>query len=205
MSSELKRPLSVIFLDIDGVLMNWHPLDQVRARIERKAFELFGGGYYTDLQWKTAGSYCFVESAVENLVNLIEEVKKETAIAIVLTSTWRLDRTVDEITNQMFSSRPFSRLIIDKIADDDALRKKRGEEELSPIALAKYGFALENRGAQIDYWLRENYLKLNIKNFVIIDDMDDGLSARFNRNFVKIREFLSPAEVQNIRDVLLKS
>ncbi|HEX2579404.1 MAG TPA: HAD domain-containing protein, partial [Rhabdochlamydiaceae bacterium] len=166
MSSELKRPLSVIFLDIDGVLMNWQPLDHVRARIERKAFELFGAGYYTDLQWKTAGSYCFVESAVENLVMLIEEVKKETEVAIVLTSTWRLDRTVDEITNQMFSSRPFSHFIIDKIADDDALRKKRGEEELSPIALAKYGFSLENRGSQIDYWLRENQLKLNIKNFV---------------------------------------
>lgn len=202
--SEIQRPLSIIFLDIDGVLMNWHPLDQVRERVGQKAFELFGGGYYTDLQWKTAGSYCFLESAVDNLVHLIERVKEERDVAIVLTSSWRLDCTVEEIKNHMFAIRPFSKFIIDKISDDDERRKKRGEEALSPIALMKYGFPLENRGLQIDYWLREHHAKLNIKSFVIIDDVDDGISSRFSDNFIKINSLLSPLEAQKACEVLLR-
>jgi hypothetical protein len=203
--SETQRPLTIIFLDIDGVLMDWSSLHQMRARIGQKAFELFGGGYYTDLQWKTAGSHCFSESAVENLEKLIERTHEVADVAIVLTSTWRLDCTLDEIKNQMFIVRPFSKLIIDKLPDDDGRRKKRGEEELSPIALLKYGFHLGNRGSQIDYWLRENQGKLNIQNFVIIDDVDDGISSRFAGNFVKIREFLSLSEAQNAYEILAGS
>ena len=202
--SEVQRPLSIIFLDIDGALMDWRFLDQTRARIGQKAFELFGGGYYTDLQWKTAGSYCFSESAVENLEKLIKQVNEKGKAAIVLTSTWRLDCTVDEIKNHMFAIRPFSKMIIDKLPDDDGRRKKRGEEELSPIALLKYNLPLDTRGSQIDYWHREHHLKWNIKNFVIIDDVDDGISTRFADNFVKIREFLSPSEAQKAYEILLR-
>ncbi len=202
--SEVQKPLSIIFLDIDGVLMDWGPYHQLRSRIGQKAFELYGRTNYTDLQWKTAGSYCFSESAVENLVQLIELVNKETEVAIVLTSSWRLECSVEEIKHPMFASRSFSKFIIDKTADDDQFRKKRGEEELSPVAMMKYGFSLQNRGAQIEYWLRENQLKYNIKSFVIIDDVDDGISSRFAKNFVQIREFLSPSETQKAYEILIR-
>jgi hypothetical protein len=203
--SEAQRPLTIIFLDIDGVLMDWSSLHQMRAKIGQKAFELFGGGYYTDLQWKTAGSHFFSESAVENLEKLIERTHEVADVAIVLSSTWRFDCTVDEIKNKMFAVRLFSKLIIDKLPDDDGRRKKRGEEGLSPIALLKYGFHLDNRGSQIDYWLRENQENLNVQNFVIIDDVDDGISSRFADNFVKIREFLSPSEARKAYEILAGS
>jgi len=202
-SSEIQRPLSIIFLDIDGVLMDWRHLPQMRAKIEQKAIELFGQDYFTDLQWKTAGSHCFLETAVGSLVKLIEKASEVADVGIVLSSSWRLDCTFDEIKNQMFANLPFSMLFIDKIPDDDVRRKSRGEEELSPIALIKYGFTLDTRGSQIDYWLREHHASLNIKSFVIIDDVDDEISSRFADNFVKIEEFLSPLEAKKAYEILI--
>jgi hypothetical protein len=183
--------------------MDWRHLPQMRAKIEQKAIELFGQDYFTDLQWKTAGSHCFLETAVGSLVKLIEKASEVADVGIVLSSSWRLDCTFDEIKNQMFANLPFSMLFIDKIPDDDVRRKSRGEEELSPIALIKYGFTLDTRGSQIDYWLREHHASLNIKSFVIIDDVDDEISSRFADNFVKIEEFLSPLEAKKAYEILI--
>jgi len=209
MCSDVQKPLVVIFLDIDGVLIGTRDVDPLCTSIWQKLVELFGerdGGYrdYTALEWRIAASYFLSRSAVENLEKLIERVSEVDQVAIVLSSAWRLDGTVDEIKNQMFPIESFSRQIIDKTPDDDWWRSRKGEETLSPRALEKYGFSLETRGSQIDYWFLENREKWDIKNFVILDDVDDGLSAKYPHHFVEVNRLLSESEVEKAYEILTK-
>ena len=209
MSQEVRKPLSVIFLDIDGVLIEARDLDPLPTLIRQKLVELFGPKddqyrEYTALQWRIAASHFLQQAAVENLEKLIQQVSAMSSVAIVLSSAWRLDGSSDEIKNQMFATRSFSRFIIDKTPDEDWWRRRKGEEELSPIALEKYGFPLRTRGSEIDYWLRENWEKWHIQNFVIFDDCDNGISKLFPDQFVEVRRLLSEMEIERAYDILTR-
>jgi len=144
------------------------------------------------------------EFSTPNALRSDRKVSEILPVGIVLSSSWRLDGSLDEIKNQMFVSTSFASLIIDKTPDEDWWRKKKGEDELSPIALAKYGFPLRTRGSEIDYWLRENQQIWNIRNFVILDDCDSGLSERFPDHFVNIYRLLSQADIEKAYEILLK-
>jgi hypothetical protein len=176
MDYALEKPPVAIFLDIDGVLLGDIPGD---SKI-RKLRELFGEGEYSDLEYDIATSYFLAEEAVTNLDKLIERVDRVARVVIVLSSAWRVNRTVDQIKNQMFVIWPFSKYIIDKTPDDN-----RWRDPISHMSLEKYGFELRSRACQIDYWLREN-AHLQIKSFVILDDYDEFLSEQFPHNFVHV-------------------
>jgi hypothetical protein len=206
-------PTSVIFLDIDEVLI----IDRtfLIEEIQKKIKELFvkkednGKIYllcgYTELEWRIAASHFFLKSAVDNLDKLIEKVSKVAKVSIVLCSNWRLDGDIKEIQERMFSSHSFSKFIIDKTPDPDWWRRKFGQEELSPIALKKYGFELDSRGSQIDFWLRENQGKFNVKSFVILDDDDEGVSKRFPKNFVKVKDMLSDVDIEKAYKIMTET
>ena len=209
MSQEAQKPLSIIFLDIDGVLIEARDLDPLPTLIRQKLVELFGPKddqyrEYTALQWRIAASHFLQQSAVENLEKLIQKICVVSPVAIVLSSAWRLDGSSDEIKAQMFATSSFSRFIIDKTPDEDWWRRRKGEEELSPIALEKYGFPLRTRGSEIDYWLRENREKWHIQNFVILDDYDNGISKLFPDQFVEVRRLLSEMDIERAYDILTK-
>ncbi len=208
-AQEAQKPLSVIFLDIDGVLIGARDLDPLSTWIRQKLVELFGlkeEPYrgYTELQWRIAASHFLDECAVKNLEKLIQRVNDVSSVAIVLSSAWRLDGTADEIKNQMFRGASFAPFIIDKTPDEDWWRRRNGEEELSPDALKKYGFALRTRGSEINYWLLENREKWNIQNFVILDDVDYGISERYPDHFVEVCWLLSEADVEKAYDILTR-
>lgn len=129
-SSEKQKPLSIIFLDIDGVLIHDRSIDPLRTWIQQKLVELFGKRdemfrEYTELEWRIAASHFLLSPALENLEKLIERMSKVAEVAIVLSSAWRLDGTVDEIKNQMFAIGSFSKRIIDKTPEDDWWRAKK--------------------------------------------------------------------------------
>lgn len=202
-----RKPLSIIFLDIDGVLIGARDLDPLRTGIRQKLVHLFGkkdDSYreYTELEWRIASSYFLSKEAVDHLQKLIERASRVTDIGIVLSSAWRLDATLWEIKHQVFAMYPFAQRIIDKTPEDDWWRKKRGEAELSPIALKKYGFSLKTRGAQIDYWLRENRTPLGIRNFVIIDDVDDEMRVRHSSHFIEVEGLFSKADAERAYHIL---
>ena len=72
--------------------------------------------------------------------------------------------------------------------------------------MEKYGFGLESRANQIDYWLRENDEKWTIQNFVILDDCDENLSVRFPKNFVYvIRGLFSEAHAKEAYKILTQA
>lgn len=190
-----EKPLVAIFLDIDGVLMEGEP---GIAKIQ-KLRELFGIRDYSGLEYDIATSYFLSESAVANLNKLIERVDEVARVIIILSSAWRVNRTVDQIKNQMFVIWPFSKYIIDKTPDGGQWR-----DSLSRISLEKYGFDLHYRAHQIAYWLRENG-HLQIKNFVIFDDYDELLSEQFPHNFVHVRcGLLSKAHIEKAYEILVK-
>lgn len=172
-----EKPLVAIFLDIDGVLMGAVSGD---SKVQ-KLHELFGIKDYSGLEYDIATSYFLSELAVVNLDKLIAKVSQVAHVVIVLSSAWRVNRTVDQIKNQVFVIWPFSKYIIDKTPDDS-----RWEDQISRVSLEKYGFELRSRDCQIDYWLHENS-HLQVKSFVILDDYDECLSERFPRNFVHVR------------------
>jgi hypothetical protein len=210
MSQEDQRPIAIIFLDIDGVLIGTRDLDPLPTLIRQKLVELFGPKddqyrEYTALQWRIAASHFLQQSALENLEQLIQKVSAVSPVSIVLTSAWRLDGNSDEIKSQMFANSSFSKFIIDKTPDEDWWRRRKGEEELSPIALEKYGFSLRTRGSEIDYWLRENWEKWHIQNFVILDDCDNGISKLFPDQFVEVRRLLSEMDIERAYDILTRS
>jgi hypothetical protein len=208
-AEEVKKPLAVIFLDIDGVLMGARDLDPLSTWIRQKLVELFGAKDpkyrdYTELQWRIASSYFLNEPAVANLEKLIQRVSKVSDVAIVLSSAWRLDGNADEIRNQMFKTTSFAPLIIDKTPDEDWWRRRKGEEELSPVALRKYGFSLGSRGAEINYWLLENQEKWDVKNFVILDDVAYGILGRYPDNFVEVYRLLSEEDIEKAYQILTR-
>ena len=181
-----QKPIVAIFLDIDGVLIRGEFGDFKTQKLH----ELFGKRDYSGLEYDIATSYFLSESAVVNLDRLIERVSEVAEVVIILSSAWRINRTVDEIKNQIFKNWSFSKYIIDKTPDNF------WRSQSSLIALEKYGFELRSRDCQIDYWLRENK-HLQIKNFVILDDCDEGLSERFPYNFVHVRWDLFTEEHAN--------
>ncbi len=201
-----QEPVSIIFLDVDGVLFS-EISPSTKAKIIKKINELFEkkGGGFTKMEWGIAQSHFFSKAAVGNLMKLIERVSKVSRVVIVISSSWKLAGTVEELRDRIFAIAPFSKLIIDKIPANDEQRKEKGETPLSPIAKQKYGFILEARGEQIDFWLRENYDKVPIKSFVILDDQDDGISERYPHNFVSIKQLLSEADVDKAYKILTES
>lgn len=113
----------VIFLDIDGVLRT-HESDLWWSRELGKAIPPFH-------------KRLFSKDAVENLNYIIAL----TGAKIVITSTWRIYYTLDELIN-VFRERGFNGQIIDKTE------------------------ILENRADEIIDWLNNH----SVKNYAVLDD-----------------------------------
>ncbi len=180
----IEKPTSIIFLDIDGVLIGDRGNSWLSDKIQNKVKELFikKEGFnagFTELEWRIAASHFFSPKAVDNLNKLIAKVNKMANVAIVISSQWRLDGTVPDLKDKMFVLYSFSRLIIDKTPDGKTWESK-------------------SRAEQIAFWLQENKEKLNIKSFVIFDDMDlgEGLSECFSSRFVLVENLLSEADIE---------
>jgi len=113
--------MKVIFLDIDGVMVTWH--SKVSDKHENMAFD---------------------DNAVENLKHIIEH----TGAKIILSSTWRVGRTLRYTKHKIFSHYGLDEYLIDQ----------------TPFN----GFEVE-RGTEIREWLQNN----DVDSFVIIDDDGD--------------------------------
>jgi hypothetical protein len=215
--SDLPAPTATIFLDIDGVLMWDINNPKVNDKIREKLPQLFEPNMkedachrYTNFQRLTAASHFFSEGAVANLHKLIDKVSKVAKVNIVIHSAWREKVSAKDVREQMFAVHAFSKLIVDKTPDPDFARKedfdKKGVDKLSAACKQKYGFELSSRkGVEIDYWLRENAEKLNIKSFVIFDDYKgDEMPDRFPHNFVHVKKMLSEENIDKAYEILTK-
>lgn len=144
--------MKVLFLDFDGVLNSeqskifWrNQKDQTTWEQEMKTYE---GGMLEYI----AKEYCPIA-----LSNLEELLRRNTDLKIVVSSSWRVSRTVQEL-KELFLSKLISDAIIDKT------------ESFHNV-----------RGIEIQKWLNEH---LEVTRYVIVDDDSNMIDSQID-NFVK--------------------
>lgn len=205
-----QKPNVALFVDIDGVLVN-----DIAPEIERFrqiAKDLLDSGQ-SHVHKKlvpvncnlcsTAKAHLFNKEAVEALDDLIGKIEEVANVHIIISSMWRLRRTVEEL-KQIFHMHAFSKYIIDK-TDDEYLSigeanaycqvvhleptasNYRGECAVSCKPINEEGFAnfkveqLCCRASQINKWIEAHP---GYAAFGIFDDIDEHLSATFEEKFI---------------------
>ena len=137
--------MKVVFLDIDGVVATEHALyEELRNYYQVETVqEALDSSTYKDLQYPRISMFYwpFDPRAISQLYRL----QKETKCKFVLSSSWRLGQTIEEI-NKLFAQKGLRVPILDKT--DRRLSSERGEE--------------------IAWWIRDH--KDEIESYVIIDD-----------------------------------
>ena len=150
--------MKVIFLDIDGVL---NSEDWFKRRFEETDKDIVHSQY---------PFYEFDKGLVQNLNRII----KETGAKVVVSSTWRLGRSVEEL-QEILEKVGFEGKVIDKTPHFGGV--------------GGFGYTIP-RGCEIEWWLKEHgYRRINwskerlreelqkskVKNYVILDDDSDML------------------------------
>ena len=147
---------NIIFLDVDGVLRT----------------------HKSDLEWSKqlnipilkGVNRLFSKSAVDNLNEVIILTKAK----IVVTSTWRINLSVEEL-NKIFKERGVIGEVIDKT-----------------------GINFSGRGLEIKEWLDNN----SVSNYVVLDDQVKDIVDIVN-NVIKVDSQNGFEEVDLVLDILL--
>lgn len=167
----VKEKVTVIFLDIDGVLLG--PSGDALAIEKLKETYWESGESFllretldTDKYIKIAVDF-FDETAVDLLGLLLKTISEKAGhfAKVVLSSSWRTAFYLKELVT-LFRKYELSRYIIGKTP----------ELHLS-----------SSRAQQIDRWLEESESensKYEVFNFIVIDDVDDCLSKTFGERFI---------------------
>jgi hypothetical protein len=159
-------PISIIFLDIDGVLVREEDED------ERLPILISSKGYTSSnpiptVEFDRLIMELFDPKAVYYLEKLIEDGEKtlKHPVGIVLSSDWRINRNV-AFLRELFKKYPtFSSHIIDRTPQ--FVEEDRSREE------------------EIAYWLKTNQgNKYNVQSFIIFDDHDFAFSNHFPEEFI---------------------
>ena len=129
----------IIFLDIDGVIAT---NDQFFTDTKK---------FREDNPWAKELRVCYLFD--NGCVNILNEILELTGAEIVLSSTWKMGRTIEDL---------------------DFIFKKNGVIK-SPIAFTpnewvSFSNTTKNRAYQIGCYIQEN----NVKNYVVIDDLPVG-------------------------------
>jgi hypothetical protein len=198
---QVQKPTSIIFLDIDRVILKeeeYPPVAAIFKALELSQKNEWQKPGFTALELMIAESHFFDQTAITNLEELIERREKTTRVYIVIISNWRQGLTIEKLKERVFDRCSFSDLIIDKIPDY-FIPSRANPDEKDPaavISMGKYKFDLSTRARQVDFWLRENRQLYNIYSHVIFCNYDDELSERFPENFIQVQFPLSETDVE---------
>ena len=154
----------IIFLDIDGVLF-YNPMDgMVHKRVAERLEGKDVPKPYPAIEFDRAAIDLFDKSSLHYFDKLIADIIQQTQqeVGIVLSSNWRIGYSLEELQD-LFKQHAFSKYLIDKTPDlEDGLR-----------------------GGEIAQRLKEHREEYQVSCFVILDDIDSGLSKNFPEAFVK--------------------
>jgi hypothetical protein len=200
-------PTYLIFLDIDGVMIESDVSEIVFDRLDwfHKWIPT------TDVQRKTVVTNYFPKRAIDHLDALVAKTSRLGQVGIVISSQWKNGLSLEDLKHRVFADFAFGKHIIGKTEDSDQLKALEGKPPVSPEALKKYGFRLENdygdesRGRKIEYWLRENKDQFNVRSFVVLDACDNDLSSLFPKQFVQVKGVLSQNDVHKAYAILNSS
>lgn len=201
----MKKLISIIFLDIDGVLtLNEEEDDRILPLILSKGHT--SSESIPCLQYDQIILNLFDEEAVYNLELLIAEAEEmlQHEVGIVLSSDWRINRTVPFLRT-FFEKYSFASKIVE--STPQLLNASREEEimfwlkdkslvylsnptspivhSFTPPPVSPQQLAQPYLSTVIGGISREDY---DIHSFVIIDDHDSAFSNHFPDQFVHTRE-----------------
>lgn len=219
------KPKIAIFLDIDGVLgsntFDLHAMHQFNQKVK----ELCGNNFHTlsckgCMSCSIAQAHLFKKEAVEALHHLISQVNAIANVHIIISSTWRIKRTLEDL-KYLFQMHAFSDSIFDKTIENDKLPfhewtrhcvlphiETTPENYLQhcknvgvlPSDEERHLFLDENwecRASQIKRWIKEHP---EYAGFVIFDDLDEHLSVNFGEKFISTNhpdaEILKPEDAE---------
>lgn len=165
--------MKILFLDIDGVLNSHQSMTfwYKHRDMNKWQNELYG-------EWKgTLAQYLALDFDPIALSNLEELLKRVPDLKIVVSSTWRLGRSIDELREIFLPFRTISRAIISKTGRDyDRIR-----------------------GNEIQEWLDKHP---EIEKYAIVDDDSDMLDSQKpyfvqtnNYNGLQFTDMLKLAEI----------
>jgi len=187
----------IIFLDIDGVLFggfnNDALVDQYNEILTRyyKEKPIYSTyvyakvlNHYVDLR---AQAHFFDKGALSNLSKIIKHLEKRgLKVGIVLSSTWREFFDIEAL-RKLFYGLKFANYLIDKNYDRAGISlADKAELDLYPLELS--------RAELIELWLKQH--PKTAKQFLILDDIDSGLSELFPEHFVHCKNLYGEAEYQ---------
>lgn len=173
LTSASDKPLYVIFLDIDGVLLSYsdkfnsnkNPLKKsIEDAESHDAFLRLKSNSYSNNYWSIVLAHHFSKRALANLDSLIKRVETVAKPQIVISSSWRRERTVEELITIYFKMHSFAKYIIDKTSDK-VLSRDRSEE--------------------IQDWLNQHP---EVQHYVILDDEYEDLLQRFLKRFIHVND-----------------
>ena len=177
---ETLEQIKVIFLDVDGVLNSEQWMKERRDK------------YAMD---DIANQYPFYEFSPTLVANL-NKITAATGAKIVVSSTWRLGRTLEQL-QEILKSVGVTGEVIDKTVHMGA-PSQYGSTMSDDKPKERLGYTIP-RGCEIEYWLeqkkfkrinwssekQEDYLKRSgVLNYVILDDDSDMLFGQ-QEHFVK--------------------
>lgn len=143
--------MNVLFLDIDGVLnsSDWFRVAYETRKASRKKYEDRLIADYENARWE-------LDISPEHVVHLKRIMNKVESLNIVVSSTWRMHYSVDELKTRL------SKLL-----------------EISPNRIVgKTPRLFERRGKEIKQWIDDHI----VEKFAILDDdsdMDDLMDHLF--------------------------
>lgn len=208
-----ERNPALIFLDIDGVLIELVPPEEVFEKINRTLEELFPNakGSYSPYQQNIATARYFNRNAIASLDKILERIEESgQRPLVVLSSSWRHASWLNEHRRDAYGQYKFSQYLCGKTSLDDKSEEYLSVEvkqgfEFYKAAQEAYGIKLDDRAGAIEFWLRDHGFDLDIANFVILDDDYVEPLERFGKRFIRTRFLLSNANAEAAAEVLCSS
>jgi len=208
LQNNTSKPYVALFLDIDGVLAPNKFTIMTLSDMNQKVMELTGERFHTYYcrgcdTCSQAQSHLFKKEIVDSLNQLIHKITDVANVHIIISSTWRRNRTV-EVLKKIFSMHAFSEHIIDKTIDkvpafnewkdfcvyphseltiENCMEQSENSCTL-PSNKEFEDFIYKNwecRASQINRWLKEHP---EYSGFIILDDLDEHLSDNFGDKFI---------------------
>ncbi len=206
---DASKPYVALFLDIDGVLGPAKEFTEDESKKKNDIIKkLVQDPYhaYTCKRCNTCSSaeaYLFKAEVLDVFHNLIEKIYEVANVHIVISSSWRTDRSVDDL-KAIFQMHKFSKYIIDKttdhktpfyqwqdhcvfshleisvencMLDNDQMDRYPTPEEMEAFIYKHW----ECRASEINRWLK---MRPEYVAFTIFDDLDEHLSINFGDKFI---------------------
>jgi hypothetical protein len=159
--------MKLIFLDVDGVLNNETHFKSEEYLAQSKVCN----DYHKSGDKETAKSLYDKSMFCKRNIELLNKLIKDTGAKIVVSSSWRKGRTVDEL-DSLLESVGIEADVIDKTPT------------LHFAGLEDYAYSVP-RGCEIKAWIETNKSILNSKvsklRYVILDDDSDMLYWQRNK------------------------